>query len=74
MKYIIKLHPEIMMKSNSVRKRFVKILAGNLRNTLKPLDETVVVVQHWDYIVIVIHRHAYTYLTKCNAPQGFIMS
>lgn len=52
MKYIIKLHPEIMMKSNSVRKRFVKILAGNLRNTLKPLDETVVVVQHWDYIEV----------------------
>lgn len=52
MKYIIKLHPEIMMKSDTVRKRFVKILAGNLRNVLKPLDETVAVVQHWDYIEV----------------------
>lgn len=52
MKYIVKLHPEIMMKSDTVRKRFVKILAGNLRNVLKPLDETVAVVQHWDYIEV----------------------
>ncbi len=52
MKYIIKLHPEIIMKSDTVRKRFVKILAGNLRNILKPIDATVAVVQHWDYIEV----------------------
>ena len=52
MKYIVKLHPEIMMKSDTVRKRFVKILAGNLRHLLKPIDETTVVVQHWDYIEV----------------------
>lgn len=59
MKYLIKLHPEIMMKSDTVRKRFVKILAGNLRNILKPIDETVAVVQHWDYIEV---RHKNTNL------------
>lgn len=52
MKYIIKLHPEIMMKSDTVRKRFTKILAGNLRHVLKPIDETVAVVHHWDYVEV----------------------
>lgn len=52
MKYIIKLHPEILMKSDTVRRRFVKVLAGNLRSVLKPIDETVVVVSHWDYLEV----------------------
>lgn len=52
MKYIIRLHPEIMLKSDTVRKRFTKILAGNLRNVLKPIDETTVVVSHWDYLEV----------------------
>ncbi|WP_066801262.1 tRNA uracil 4-sulfurtransferase ThiI [Moraxella oblonga] len=52
MKYIVKLHPEIMMKSDTVRKRFAKVLAGNLRQILKPIDETAVVVSHWDYLEV----------------------
>ncbi|TNG96324.1 tRNA 4-thiouridine(8) synthase ThiI [Pasteurellaceae bacterium USgator11] len=52
MKFIIKLFPEIMIKSESVRKRFIKILTGNIRNTLARHDETVAVVRHWDYIEV----------------------
>lgn len=52
MKFIIKLFPEIMIKSESVRKRFVKILTSNLRNVLTKYDETVTVVRHWDYIEV----------------------
>ena len=52
MKFIIKLFPEIMIKSESVRKRFVKILTGNIRNVLTKYDDTVVVVKHWDYIEV----------------------
>lgn len=52
MKFIIKLHPEIIMKSHSVRKRFTKVLAGNIRNLLKTHDETVAVVHHWDFIEV----------------------
>lgn len=52
MKFIIKLFPEIMIKSESVRKRFVKILTSNIRNILAPQDETVAVVRHWDYIEV----------------------
>lgn len=52
MKFIIKLFPEIMIKSESVRKRFVKILTSNIRNILSKQDETVAVVRHWDYIEV----------------------
>ena len=52
MKFIIKLFPEIMIKSESVRKRFVKILTSNIRNVLTRHDDTVTVVKHWDYIEV----------------------
>ena len=52
MKFIIKLFPEIMIKSESVRKRFVKILTSNIRNVLTKNDDTVAVIKHWDYIEV----------------------
>ncbi|OOF43278.1 tRNA 4-thiouridine(8) synthase ThiI [Rodentibacter trehalosifermentans] len=52
MKFIIKLFPEIMIKSESVRKRFAKILTSNIRNILQKYDEETAVVRHWDYIEV----------------------
>lgn len=52
MKFIVKLFPEIMIKSDSVRLRFAKILTGNIRNVLKKHDETLAVVRHWDHIEV----------------------
>lgn len=52
MKFIIKLFPEITIKSQSVRLRFIKILSTNIRNVLKQYDETLAVVRHWDYIEV----------------------
>lgn len=52
MKFIIKLFPEIIMKSDSVRKRFVRILNGNIKNTLAAIDQTIVVVHRWDFIEV----------------------
>ncbi len=52
MKFIIKLFPEITIKSQSVRLRFIKILTGNIRNVLKHYDENLAVVRHWDHIVV----------------------
>ncbi|MCV9879094.1 tRNA uracil 4-sulfurtransferase ThiI [Brenneria izbisi] len=52
MKFIIKLFPEITIKSQSVRLRFIKILTGNIRNILKHHDETLAVVRHWDHIEV----------------------
>lgn len=41
-----------MIKSDSVRKRFIKILTGNIRNVLNKYDDQVAVVKHWDYIEV----------------------
>ncbi|TCK01740.1 [ThiS-adenylate] sulfurtransferase [Volucribacter psittacicida] len=57
MKFIIKLFPEIMIKSDSVRKRFIKILTSNIRNVLTRFDEQVAVVRHWDYIEVRSKNH-----------------
>lgn len=52
MQFIIKVFPEIIMKSHSVRKRFMRILSDNIRRTLQATDTTVTVVAHWDYIAV----------------------
>lgn len=52
MKFIIKLFPEIMIKSDSVRKRFIKILTSNIRNVLLRETEDVAVVRNWDFIEV----------------------
>ena len=41
-----------MIKSDSVRKRFIKVLTGNIRNVLNKHDDTLAVVRHWDYIEV----------------------
>ena len=52
MKFIVKLYPEIMMKSRSVRVRFTKMLESNMRNVLRRVDEGVKVQRQWDRIMI----------------------
>ncbi|ATM98334.1 tRNA 4-thiouridine(8) synthase ThiI [Proteus vulgaris] len=53
MKFIIKLFPEITIKSQSVRIRFIKILTSNIRNVLNTLGNEITVVRNWDNIVVV---------------------
>lgn len=52
MKFIVKLFPEITIKSQSVRLRFIKILASNIRNVLKTVSDEIAVVRYWDHIVV----------------------
>ncbi|AKJ42772.1 tRNA sulfurtransferase [Pragia fontium] len=52
MKFIIKLFPEITIKSQSVRMRFIKILTGSVRNVLRQQIEECAVVRHWDYLEV----------------------
>lgn len=54
MKFIVKLYPEIMMKSKSVRMRFTKMLETNIRNVLKKVDENVKVQRQWDKIMVLV--------------------
>ena len=52
MKFIVKPHPEIFVKSESVRKRFTKILECNIRNILKSRTESVAVFNRRDHIEV----------------------
>tara|TARA_R110001592_G_scaffold66438_1_gene203946 strand:+ start:5218 stop:6672 length:1455 start_codon:yes stop_codon:yes gene_type:complete len=50
MKFIVKLFPEIIVKSKPVRRKFTRQLRDNLRKLLMQLDPAVVVVREWDRI------------------------
>lgn len=52
MKFIVKIHPEVMVKSESVRKRFTKILEGNIRNILKRKSDAIAVFNRRDHIEV----------------------
>lgn len=52
MKFIIKLFPEITIKSKSVRQRMCKVLQGNIRNVLRRQDPSVKVRLDWDKMVV----------------------
>ncbi len=52
MKFIVKPHPEIFIKSESVRKRFTKILESNIRNIIKRETHAVAVINRRDHIEV----------------------
>lgn len=52
MKFIVKLFPEIIIKSKPVRKKFVKQLRDNLRKLLMAVDPDVEVIRDWDRITV----------------------
>ncbi len=52
LKFIVKLHPEIVTKSKSVRKRFTKVLESNIKIVLRRIDEKVFVKSQWDNISV----------------------
>ncbi|MDM3871458.1 tRNA uracil 4-sulfurtransferase ThiI [Porticoccus sp. W117] len=53
MHFIVKLFPEIIVKSTPVRKRMIKQLANNLTKLVKGLSEELRVVREWDKIEVV---------------------
>ena len=52
MKFIIKLFPEITIKSKSVRQRMCKVLQGNIRNVLRRVGVEARVRNDWDKMVV----------------------
>ena len=52
MLFVVKLYPEITIKSRPVRRRLVRQLRKNLKKLLRELDENVQVVGEWDVIDI----------------------
>ncbi|GAB3004595.1 tRNA 4-thiouridine(8) synthase ThiI [Psychrosphaera aestuarii] len=52
MKLIVKYHPEINIKSRSVRKRFYKLLESNLRIILKKVHPKAHIISRWTDILV----------------------
>ncbi len=52
MRFIVKPHPEIFVKSDSVRKRFTRILECNLRIIIQRRTESVAVYNRRDHIEV----------------------
>ncbi len=52
MKLIVKVFPEITIKSPPVRKKFIRQLAKNIRTVLRELDENIVVGGVWDNLEV----------------------
>ncbi len=52
MHYVIKLHPEITIKSKSVRQRFTRLLEGNIRNVMRRDNLEVRIKRLWDALVV----------------------
>ncbi|MGI9833228.1 tRNA uracil 4-sulfurtransferase ThiI [Vibrio vulnificus] len=59
MKFIVKPHPEIFVKSESVRKRFTKILESNIRIIIQNRTESVAVFNRRDHIEVSANNHQY---------------
>ncbi|WP_163559500.1 tRNA uracil 4-sulfurtransferase ThiI [Halomonas sp. NO4] len=52
MYYLLKLFPEITIKSRPVRRQMTRCLVSNVRNTLSPLGESVRVKGGWDSLQV----------------------
>lgn len=53
MKVIVKLHPEITIKSKSVRRRYTKLLETNIRSICKQRGFSIAVLREWDKLLVV---------------------
>ena len=52
MKFVVKLFPEITIKTRPVRKLLVKQLTQNIRNVLKKIDDNIKIKNQWDAIEV----------------------
>ncbi|MGQ4880060.1 tRNA uracil 4-sulfurtransferase ThiI [Billgrantia sp. LNSP4103-1] len=52
MYYLLKLFPEITIKSRTVRRQMTRCLVGNIRNVLRPLGDSLRVQGGWDAIKV----------------------
>ena len=58
MYYLLKLFPEITIKSRSVRRQMTRCLVGNIRNVLRPLGDALQVQGGWDALKVRIPDEA----------------
>lgn len=54
MLFVIKLFPEIIIKSKPVRKQMIKRLRDNLFSVLRPIDKDIRIIQDWDKLTVAV--------------------
>src|SRR5690554_3009145 len=54
MKFIVRLHAEITIKSKGVRKRYGKVLVNNLKSILRRNEVNAKVIWCWDRIEVMV--------------------
>ncbi|URJ29212.1 tRNA uracil 4-sulfurtransferase ThiI [Blochmannia endosymbiont of Camponotus modoc] len=59
MKIIIKLSPEITIKSRAIRVFFIKILITNIKTILKKNNESASIIRNWDYLEVICNNKKY---------------
>lgn len=59
MKFVVKLHPEIIVKSRSARQRLTQLLEQNIRSVCKQGDLSVQVNAKWDSVDVVLGARSY---------------
>lgn len=57
MHFILKLFPEITIKSKPVRQRFIRQLRDNLKTLLKPIDPEAQIQKSWDRIEVTLQSN-----------------
>ncbi len=72
MKFIVKLAPEITIKSRPVRKRFVARLHTNIRRVLKRNTVSADVVLRWDMLEVAIDNSSECYLDHCSLARDLL--
>lgn len=72
MKFIIKLHPEITIKSKSVRKRFTQLLELNIRSVFKQNELSVEVRNLWDKLILLVNPKAQDHVDEIIELLGNI--
>ncbi len=79
MKFIVKLFPEITIKSRPVRKRFIQRLQNNLQIMLRRVDDDIRVSLFWDKLEVVLPEEKLQYrdqvcsvMSKTSGIQAFI--
>ncbi|AAZ40877.1 sulfur transfer protein [Candidatus Blochmanniella pennsylvanica str. BPEN] len=59
MKIVIKLSPEITIKSRAIRIFFIKILITNIKTILKKNNESASIIRNWDYLEVICNHSKY---------------
>lgn len=56
MQFIIRIHPEIIIKSRSVRKRFTTLLVGSIRRVFKNNDLSIELRSSWSQMLLLVNK------------------